>query len=110
EVNGELNGILELTYSNIRMNELILTENIKKYITRIVHEQRNKSKLSEFGLNPRRKILFMGSPGTGKTMAAVVLSTELKLPLYRVVLDGLITRYMGETAAKLRQIFDHIKK
>ncbi|HDV6336544.1 TPA: ATP-binding protein, partial [Klebsiella michiganensis] len=57
-----------------------------------------------------RKLLFTGPPGTGKTMSASVIATELKLPLYTVVLDNLITRYMGETAAKLRLIFDHIKQ
>ena len=64
----------------------------------------------EFGLFPRRRLLFTGPPGTGKTLSAVVLATELKLPLYTVVLDSLITRFMGETAAKLRLVFDHIKQ
>jgi SpoVK/Ycf46/Vps4 family AAA+-type ATPase len=59
---------------------------------------------------PRRKLLFIGSPGTGKTMSASMLATELKLPLYTIVLDNLITRFMGETASKLRLIFDHIKQ
>jgi SpoVK/Ycf46/Vps4 family AAA+-type ATPase len=43
-------------------------------------------------------------------MSAAVLANELKLPLYTIVLDNLITRFMGETAAKLRLIFDHIKQ
>lgn len=43
-------------------------------------------------------------------MSASVLATELKLPLYTIVLDSLITRFMGETAAKLRLVFDHIKQ
>jgi SpoVK/Ycf46/Vps4 family AAA+-type ATPase len=43
-------------------------------------------------------------------MSAAVLATELKLPLYTVVLDNLITRFMGETSSKLRLIFDHIQQ
>ncbi len=43
-------------------------------------------------------------------MSAAVLATELKLPLYTIVLDNLITRFMGETAAKLRLVFDHIQQ
>ena len=39
-------------------------------------------------------------------MTASVLAGELGLPLFQVRLDGLITRYMGETAGKLRQIFE----
>ena len=48
----------------------------------------------------------MGPPGTGKTLTASVLAGELGLPLLQVRLDGLITKFMGETAAKLRQVFD----
>lgn len=39
-------------------------------------------------------------------MTAAVLAGELGLPLFEVRLDGLITKFMGETAAKLRQVFD----
>lgn len=45
-------------------------------------------------------------PGTGKTLTASVLAGELGLPLFQVRLDGLLTKFMGETAAKLRQVFE----
>jgi SpoVK/Ycf46/Vps4 family AAA+-type ATPase len=50
--------------------------------------------------------MLVGHPGTGKTLSASVLAGELDIPLFQVRLDGLITKFMGETAAKLRQIFD----
>ena len=40
-------------------------------------------------------VLFYGAPGTGKTMAAQVLATELGRPLYRVDLSQLISKYIG---------------
>ncbi|MFM7203415.1 MAG: AAA family ATPase [Myxococcota bacterium] len=52
----------------------------------------------------------MGPPGTGKTLTASVLAGELHLPLMRVVFEGLMSRYLGETAAKLRIIFDSMEK
>jgi SpoVK/Ycf46/Vps4 family AAA+-type ATPase len=52
--------------------------------------------------------LFVGPPGTGKTLSAAVLAGELSLPLFVVRLERLITKFMGETAAKLRLIFDNI--
>jgi SpoVK/Ycf46/Vps4 family AAA+-type ATPase len=58
------------------------------------------------GLAPRRKLLLVGKPGTGKTLTAAALAGELGLPLFVVLLDTLITKFMGETAAKLRQIFE----
>ena len=47
-----------------------------------------------------------GKPGAGKTLTASVLLGALKLPLYVIVMDKLMTKYMGETAIKLRLIFD----
>lgn len=107
---SELKGLLELTPANVRITELVYSVDIKERLEQVLVEQRQKDKLNRFGLHPRRKLLFTGSPGTGKTMSAAMLATELKLPLYTIVLDNLITRYMGETAAKLRLIFDHIKQ
>lgn len=107
---GDLSGLLELTHPSIRINELVLSDEIRGRLDQVIVEQRQKEKLAKFGLNPRRKLLFIGPPGTGKTMSAAVLATELKLPLYTIVLDNLITRFMGETAAKLRLVFNHIKQ
>lgn len=108
--NGDLKGLLELTQPTVRLNELVLSEEIRGRLDQVILEQHQKDRLSKFSLLPRRKILFTGPPGTGKTMSAAVLATELKLPLYTIVLDNMITRFMGETAAKLRLIFDHIKQ
>lgn len=105
---GDLNGLLEISHPSIKFSDLVFSEDVDKRLHQIILEQRQRDKLAEFGLSPRRKVLFIGPPGTGKTMSAELLAAELKLPLYRVVLDTLITRYMGETAAKLRLIFDHI--
>lgn len=107
---GDLKGLLELTNSPVRSSELVLTGEVRERLDQVLLEQRQKDKLAQFDLFPRRKLLFTGPPGTGKTMSAAVLATELKLPLYRIVLDSLITRFMGETAAKLRLVFDHIQQ
>nr|WP_067289318.1 ATP-binding protein [Marinobacterium profundum] len=110
KVKSDLSGLLELTHPQVHRNLLVLSDEIQDRLDKVILEQRQKDKLAKFGLHPRRKLLFTGSPGTGKTMSAAVLATELKLPLYTIVLDNLITRFMGETAAKLRLIFDHIKQ
>jgi SpoVK/Ycf46/Vps4 family AAA+-type ATPase len=54
--------------------------------------------------------LLAGDPGTGKTMTAKVLACELRLPLHTIQMDRLITKFMGESSAKLRQIFDRVRE
>lgn len=103
---GELAGLLSVTYPKARLGDMTLDDTVLGQLKRIVKEQRRASEILSHGLSPRRKLLLMGPPGTGKTMTAAVLAGELGLPLFQVCLDGLITKYMGETAAKLRQIFD----
>ena len=103
---GELANLLEASYPKSRLVEMILEEALAAQIRRVIREQRHAGRIAEHGLSPRRKLLLIGPPGTGKTLTASVLAGELGLPLYQVRLDALITKYMGETAAKLRQIFD----
>ena len=55
-------------------------------------------------------VLFYGAPGTGKTMAAQVLANALGMPLYRVDLSQLISKYIGETQKNIGRIFDEAEK
>ncbi len=107
---GDLQGLLEYRPHSVRLNELVLPNDIVSRFEKIIVEQRQKDKLSKFGLTASRKLMFVGPPGTGKTMSASMLATELKLPIFTIVLDSLITRFMGETATKLRAIFNHISQ
>jgi SpoVK/Ycf46/Vps4 family AAA+-type ATPase len=50
--------------------------------------------------------LFWGDSGTGKTLAAEVLARELDLPLYRIDLSAVVSKYIGETEKNLARVFD----
>ena len=103
---GELANLLTVSYPKLRLADMVLNTELEHQLKRIIVEQRHAAEILSHGLQPRRKLLLVGPPGTGKTMTASVLAGELGLPLFEVRLDGLITKFMGETAAKLRQIFD----
>lgn len=103
---GELSALLTASFPKLRLSDIVLDRDIRDRLTRIIKEQRQIAKLRSHGLTPRKNMLFVGPPGTGKTMSASVLAGELGLPLFVVRLEGLITKFMGETAAKLRLIFD----
>lgn len=106
---GELANLLEVSYPHARFADMILEQSVEDRLKRIIREQRHFGKIRDHGLHPRRKLLLVGPPGTGKTLTASVLAGELGIPLFLVRLDALITKYMGETAAKLRQVFDAVR-
>lgn len=103
---GELAGIMSVTMPARRLGQMVLSDDLSRRLHRIVKEQRERGRLQERALKPRRKFLLTGPPGTGKTLSAAAIAAELSLPLFTILLDGLITKYMGETAAKLRLVFD----
>lgn len=105
---GELANLLTVSYPKNHLADMVLDADMAEQLGRILKEQKHHSRIREHGLSPRRKLLLVGPPGTGKTMTASVLAGELGIPLFSVRLDALITKFMGETAAKLRQIFDAI--
>jgi SpoVK/Ycf46/Vps4 family AAA+-type ATPase len=103
---GELASLVRATYPETRLSDVVLADDVEKRLRRIVREHRERGLLAERGLRPRRKVLLSGPPGTGKSMTAAAIAGELGLPLFTVLLDGVITKYMGETAAKLRLVFE----
>ena len=107
---GDLVGLLSASYPKQRLSQMALDESVLQRIKRVLVEQRHQDRLSAHGLFPLRKLLLVGPPGTGKTMTAGVMAGELDLPLLTIQLDGLITKFMGETAAKLRLVFDSIQQ
>lgn len=103
---GELAGLLSVSYPQTRMADLVLQPDVRARIDRVILEQRQQDSLHAHGFKPLRRLLLVGPPGTGKTMTASALAGDLHLPLFVIRLDGLITKFMGETAAKLRLVFD----
>lgn len=107
---GELAELLAVSYPTTRLADMILGAELRARLERIVEEQRQMGLLKGHNLRPRQRLLLMGPPGCGKTMTASALAGELGLPLFVVRLDGLITKYMGETSAKLRLVFDAMER
>jgi SpoVK/Ycf46/Vps4 family AAA+-type ATPase len=101
--------LLEASYPGTRLNDVILPQHLDSELKQLVIETRMAGKLEEKGLRPRRRLLLSGPPGTGKTLSAAALAGELQFPLFTVLLHGLITKYMGETAQKLRLVFDAVR-
>ncbi|ACY23400.1 AAA ATPase central domain protein [Gordonia bronchialis DSM 43247] len=103
---GELGSLLTVSYPDARLSDLALSDSLGDQLRQVLLEQRQRDELARHGLRPARRLLLIGSPGTGKTSTARVIAGELGLPLFAIRLDSIITKFMGETAAKLRLVFD----
>lgn len=106
----DANELIHATIVEEKLSTLVVSLAIKNRIERIIKEFMNQKKLKKYGLSNRRKILFAGPPGTGKTLTSKILAGELHLPFCTIMMDKMITKYMGETSIKLRHIFDTIKQ
>lgn len=107
---SDASDLLERKRPEKRMQDLILSSQQDDQIKQILQEYRKQDRLRQYGLHNKRKILLSGPSGTGKTMTADVIAGELQLPLYVLMADKMITRFLGETNARLRQVFEMIKR
>lgn len=101
----DLEHVLSVGYSDVRLSDLVLTEENRRALQRVIAEQRAVDTLAEHGLQPRHRLLLHGPPGCGKTMTAQAIAGELRLPIIRIRLEVVFSRYLGETAATLADIF-----
>ena len=91
------------------LSSLFLSSAIHSACHEFIEEQERAEVLRVHGLEPRHRILLIGPPGNGKTSLAESLAFELALPLFAVRYDAVVTSYLGETAQRLRRLFDFVR-
>ncbi|MCG7931790.1 MAG: ATP-binding protein [Candidatus Thiodiazotropha lotti] len=91
------------------LNELYLDYTVRSACDELVEEQRRADILRAHGMEPRHRVLLAGPPGNGKTTLAEALAYELALPLFTVRYEAVVTSYLGETAQRLRRLFDFVR-
>jgi SpoVK/Ycf46/Vps4 family AAA+-type ATPase len=106
----ELKELIEVFKPRISLKDMVLSPSVKETLDKFINEQQKWEILRKHNLSPKRKLLLTGAPGTGKTMTAQALAGELGLSVYIIRLDGLMSKYMGESIAKLRMIFDSMEE
>jgi len=106
EIPEQAKGLLSVSRPSSVLYDLIAPREIKDALRSFIDELKARDRLRDHGLQPATKMLLTGPPGTGKTMTAAILAGELGLPLMRVELHAVICSHLGETASKLRHVFD----
>lgn len=86
--------------------QLILADDSKQQIDRLIEEHKQRLRLARFGYKPKARVLFWGPPGCGKTLTASFLANEFGIPLGVVRLSAVISSFLGDTASHIQKAFD----
>lgn len=87
--------------------KVVLAPAVQERIARFLDYFRAADRLFASGVSVSPTMLLYGSPGTGKTLVARFIASELGMPLIVSRADGLISSYLGSTAKNLRLLFEH---
>ena len=113
----QMEDLAQHIISNSDWSDIVLPEESLCQLREIASQVANRTKVyDEWGFarglcrGKGISALFSGPSGTGKTMAAEILSNHLHLDLYRIDLSGVVNKYIGETEKNLKKVFDKAEK
>ncbi len=105
----KLRDLLIETVPRRRLDDLVLPDAVLQVCEELVEEHSRIDVLRSHGLEPRHRLLLCGPPGNGKTSLAEALAERLAVPLLTLRYDSLMGSLLGETAGRLRKVFDHVR-
>ncbi|WP_279499344.1 AAA family ATPase [Aeromonas veronii] len=108
-LDNDLQNSFYESYTQKSLSDMVIPDDVSVALHEIIEEHARRDLLRTYSLEPRHKILLSGPPGNGKTSLAEALANHLGVPFFTVKYEGIINRFLGETAQQIDKLFDHIK-
>ncbi len=112
QLRHHLSQLAVRTVNHLTLRDIILPDALSATLRSIIAAVRNRRRIFEdWGFGERLTtgkglaMLFRGESGTGKTLAAEILASELAMPIYRVAIPRIVSKYIGETEQNLEKAF-----
>lgn len=102
-----ISGLVQEMLPERTFDDLVLPREVLEVTRELVQEHHRVDLLRSYNLEPRSRILLIGPPGNGKTSLAEAIAHALMVPLLLVRYEGVVGTYLGETAQRMRRLFDH---
>lgn len=102
---GELD-LLDVRDPELCFDDLVVDDERRRLFAEIHLEQKKEDLLVAHGVDPRRTMLFVGPPGSGKSATAEAFADELGRQFATVNLSTVVSSYLGDTAKNLSAIFE----
>jgi SpoVK/Ycf46/Vps4 family AAA+-type ATPase len=90
-----------------KFGDLVLSSETLKICNSLIQEQHRADLLRSYNLEPRNRVLLIGPPGNGKTSLAEAIAESLIVPFLVVRYESIVGSYLGDTANRLKKLFEH---
>lgn len=104
------NGVLEVYTPKLTINDLGGLDNAKKLIQQVLWTWKNPEKAKELGVTPVRRTLFLGLPGSGKSLMCEAIANALEVDLGKGGASNAMSKWVGESEQNMRRMFASLKR